>query len=117
MYTIISKKIIKLKKNYEFQKVYKEGKAFSTETAVLFMRKNGLDYNRLGISISKKVGNSVTRHRLKRLFLEAYRSLRKDFKVEGFDLVILARKNAADIKFARVLRDLQKLLSRGKLLK
>lgn len=117
MCTIKSGKIKKLKKNYQFQKVYKEGKALATETTVLFIYKNGLNYNRLGISISKKVGNSVTRHRLKRLYLEAYRFLREEIKGEGFDLVIVGRKNAADKNFAKVLSDLKKLLARGKLLK
>ena len=66
-----------LKKNADFQKVYNEGVSFANKYLVMYVRKNGTDGNRLGISVSKKVGNSVVRHRVTRLIRESYR-LRED---------------------------------------
>jgi len=57
----------------------------------------------------------VVRHRLKRLYLEAFRFLKKYIKKEGYDLVIIARKKAVDLSYAEAVRDLKKLLARGKL--
>ena len=50
-----------LKKNKDFQVVYKNGKSYANRYLVLYIRENGMDKNRLGISVSKKVGNSVVR--------------------------------------------------------
>lgn len=59
----------------------------------MYVRENGLGKNRLGISVSKKVGNSVVRHRLTRLIREAYRLKEEKFK-RGFDIVVIARMYA-----------------------
>ena len=53
-----------LKKNRDFQTVYKEGKSLANRYLVLYVRENGLAGNRLGISVSKKVGHSIVRHRI-----------------------------------------------------
>jgi ribonuclease P protein component len=71
----------------------------------------------LGISVSKKVGKSVIRHRLKRLYLEAFRSLLQAISKEGFDIVVIARKGAAGMSYSEAVRELQKLLAKGKLIK
>ena len=84
-----------LKKNADFQIVYKEGKSFANKYLVMYVKENGLDINRIGISVSKKVGNSVVRHRLKRLILESYR-LHEDIFNSGLDMVIIARNTAKD---------------------
>ena len=62
-----------LKKNRDFQNVYKKGTSFANRYLVMYVMDNGLEMNRVGISVSKKVGNSVVRHRVKRLIKEAYR--------------------------------------------
>lgn len=82
-----------LKKNRDFQTVYKEGKSFANRYLVLYVRENGLDKNRIGISVSKKVGNSIVRHRLTRLIRESYR-LQEDMFNSGLDMVVIARINA-----------------------
>ena len=84
-----------LKKNADFQKVYNEGVSFANKYLVMYLRKNGTDGNRLGISVSKKVGNSVVRHRVTRLIRESYR-LREDMFNSGLDMVVIARKGAKD---------------------
>ena len=84
-----------LKKNADFQLVYKSGKSFANKYLVMYVKENGLDRNRLGISVSKKVGNSVVRHRLKRLIKESYR-LHEDMFNSSLDMVIIARSTAKD---------------------
>ena len=53
-----------LKKNIDFQKVYKSGKSYANKYLVMYVLENGTDITRIGISVSKKVGNSIVRHRL-----------------------------------------------------
>lgn len=84
-----------LKKNADFQLVYKTGKSFANKYLVMYVKENGLEYNRIGISVSKKVGNSVVRHRLKRLIKESYR-LQEDMFNSSLDMVIIARTTAKD---------------------
>ena len=62
-----------LKKNHQFQFVYKNGKSYANKYLVMYVKENGTDRNRIGISVSKKVGNSVVRHRVTRLVRESYR--------------------------------------------
>ena len=62
-----------LKKNKDFQIVYRKGKSVANSYLVMYILPNNTDRNRLGISVSKKVGNSVVRHRLTRLIRESYR--------------------------------------------
>ena len=84
-----------LKKNKDFQVVYKNGKSYANRYLVLYIRENGMDKNRLGISVSKKVGNSVERNRARRLMKENYRFLKEHFQC-GFDLVVIARAGAKE---------------------
>ena len=84
-----------LKKNKDFQVVYKNGKSYANRYLVLYVRENGMDKNRLGISVSKKVGNSVVRHHLTRLIRESYRLQEEHFPC-GFDLVVIARAGAKE---------------------
>ena len=82
-----------LKKNRDFQLVYKEGKSLANRYLVLYVKENGLEKNRVGISVSKKVGNSIVRHRLTRLIRESYR-LQEDMFNSGLDMVVIARVSA-----------------------
>ena len=80
-----------LKNNRDFVNVYTSGKSYANKFLVIYTLKNNSDRNRLGISVSKKVGNSVIRHRLKRLIKESYRLHEKMFN-SGLDIVVIARK-------------------------
>lgn len=83
-----------LKKNRQFQFVYKNGKSYANRCLVMYVKENGLGINRIGISVSKKVGNSVVRHRVTRLIRESYR-LHENMFNSGLDMVIIARPGAA----------------------
>ena len=82
-----------LKKNEDFKKVFDEKHSSANKYLILYFRENKSDTNRLGIQVSKKVGNSVVRHRLTRLIRESYRLNENKFK-HGLDLVVIARSDA-----------------------
>ncbi len=104
----------RLKKNSDFQAVYRQGKSKAGYLTVFCCAKNDLPYARLGVSVSKKVGNSVVRHRLKRLIKEAYRLNEEHFQ-PGYDYVIIARKPAADKGFREIERSILKAAGSDKL--
>ena len=79
-----------LKKNKDFQIVYRNGRSCANRLLVMYVHPNGREKNRIGISVSKKVGNSVVRHRLTRLIRESYRISEEKFRC-GFDIIIIAR--------------------------
>ena len=87
-----------LKKNHQFQFVFRNGKSYANKYLVMYVKENGLDKNRIGISVSKKVGNSVVRHRLTRLVRESYR-LHEDIFNSGLDIVVVVRVNAKEIGY------------------
>ena len=87
-----------LKKNSDFQKIYREGKSYANRFLVMYVMENGTDCSRIGISVSKKVGGSVVRHRVKRLIKEAYR-LQEEMFNRGLDIVVIARVSAKEISY------------------
>ena len=84
-----------LKKNSEFQNVYQKRDSRANRLLVMYKAENGTDRFRIGISVSKKVGNSIVRHRLTRLIREAYRLNRGRFQT-GYDIVVVARAAARE---------------------
>lgn len=91
-----------LKKNRDFQSVYGEKKSRANKYLVMYIKKrNDEEENRVGISVSKKVGNSVVRHRLKRIIRESYR-LNCAQAVSGYDLVVIARESSKDKSYQEI---------------
>ena len=81
-----------LKKNSDFQQVYRRGTSYANRYLVMYRLENQLGRNRIGISVSKKVGNSVVRHHLTRLIRESYRLNEEKFCC-GYDIVVIVRVN------------------------
>ena len=90
-----------LKKNSDFKNVYNCGKSFANRLFVMYVLENGTKQNRIGISVSKKVGNSVIRHHITRLVRESYR-LHEDVFDSGLDIVVIARVNAKNATYKEV---------------
>jgi ribonuclease P protein component len=105
-----------LKKNYQFRFVYNKGKSIANRYLVMYVVKNNLDINRIGYSVSKKVGNSVVRSRVTRLLRESYR-LTEDKLECGFDIVVIARGAMKDAPFSEADRSLKHLMRKHKLFK
>ena len=85
-----------IKSNRDFVKIYREGKSYVNKLLVMYAVPSLTGgEGRIGISVSKKVGNSVVRHRVKRLIRESYRLNYKRFQ-NGYDIIVIARNTAKD---------------------
>ena len=90
-----------LKKNKDFQNVYNNGVSFANRYLVMYVLKNNTENNRIGISVSKKVGNSVIRHHITRLVRESYR-LHEDMFDSGLGIVVIARVAARHVGYKEI---------------
>ena len=84
---------VSLKRNNEFRRLYNKGTSSATPAMVIYCRRNGKQVNRLGITVSTKLGGAVRRNRIRRRLRETYR-LNEDKLRRGFDVVIVARTGA-----------------------
>lgn len=91
-YVFVMSEFVGLKKSSDFQRVYKNKDSRVNKLLVMYKVSNNLDCNRCGISVSKKVGNSIIRHKLKRQLKEIFR-LNNQLSY-GFDIVIVVRTSA-----------------------
>ncbi len=105
----------RLTKNFEYIKVYQAGRRWSSPFFTVYIKENGLDTTRLGVSVSKRIGNSVVRNRIKRRLKEVFKKNTKKIK-KGFDVVISAKKPARDADFWVVEKEVINLLKRGHML-
>ena len=92
------KRFPSIKRRQDFQAAYRGGKSFANKDVVMYVKRKDTPERRIGISVSKKVGNSVVRHRITRLIRESYRLNEEKF-VDGLDLVIIARPSAKEKNF------------------
>lgn len=90
-----------LKKNQDFRNVYGKGKSCANKYLVMYVLENETGRNRLGISVSKKVGNSIVRHRLTRLIRESYRLQEERYR-RGLDIVVIARAAAKEKNYHEI---------------
>ncbi len=95
------KRFNSLKKNRDFQTVYGKGKSFVNKYLIMYVYENGRQDTRIGISASRKFGNSVERHRFVRLVRESFR-LNQDRLKDGVDIVVVARAAAKEKKFDKI---------------
>ena len=105
-----------LKENHLFRRAYSRGKTAADSRLALYVRRNGQKNNRLGLTVSTKVGCAVVRNRVRRRLREIYR-LNEDKLVSGVDLVVVARVRAADSDYHQLERSFLKLADKLSLLK
>ncbi len=106
----------KIKKSRLFKKVYTMGRYFAEKYTVLYILKNKEEYNMVGYSVSKKVGNSVIRNRVKRLMRENFRRVSGDIK-PGHYIVFTARISCKDANYYDIKESMERALKRAKLYK
>lgn len=94
---------VSLKENRQFRRLYAKGKSVVSPSLVLYYRKTNGRENRLGITVSGKLGNAVTRNKIRRRLREIYRTNEERF-LPGCTLVVVARMRALDLAY----RDLEK---------
>lgn len=104
-----------LKKDSDFRKVYKYGKSIANKHLVMYTLENKSDTNRVGISVSKKVGKANVRNKARRRIKESYR-LNIDGKIkEGYDIVFIARIAIKDIDYINVEKSMKHLVKKANL--
>ncbi|TWM22102.1 Ribonuclease P protein component [Bacillus paralicheniformis] len=107
------KKRNRLKKNEDFQKVFKKGKSMANRQYVLYvLHQPEAKEFRVGLSVSKKIGNAVVRNRVKRLIRQVIQEERDLLKQEN-DYIIIARKPAADLSYEETKKSLQHLFRKS----
>ena len=90
-----------IKKNQDFQAVYQNGKSLANKFLVMYVKKTDRPETRIGISVSKKVGNSVVRHHITRLIRESFR-LHEDMVEAGLDIVVVVRAAAKEENYKTI---------------
>lgn len=109
------RKCERLTKNKEFKNVYKAGRRWSGPFFTMYIKKNGSNCTRLGVSVSKRVGNSVVRNRVKRRIKEIFRINMGKIK-KGFDIVVSTKPAISTAEFKDIEKELKRLLKRGHLI-
>ena len=105
----------RLKKNYEFKYVYNKGKVYSNYLLVLYIVKNKKDFNRVGFSVSKKVGKSVVRNKVKRRIRESYR-LNSECIKKGYNMVFISRVKANEATYREIEKAMISLYKKSQIL-
>lgn len=103
---------IGLKKNQDFKNVYSKGKSHANRLLVIYVLKNKLATNRVGFSVSKKVGNSVVRNRVRRLMRESFR-LNCCNICSGYDIIFISRVAAKDADYASIEKAMKSLFKKA----
>lgn len=100
-----------LARRRDFESVFREGASLSSKYLVIYARLNGLEFNRIGLAVGKKIGISVTRNRIRRLLREALRKVLSDIPVH-FDFVLIATRHTADGTFDDFVHILRRFVKR-----
>ena len=106
----------KLKKSWEFQRAYQKGSKYWNRYFVIYVLQNHFNHLRLGITVSKKVGKSVQRNRVKRLIRESFRQLRTQINVD-YDIVVVGRTPACRLTCQETQTALAHLFQKAAILK
>ena len=109
-------KVITLKRNGDFRRVYGRGKALSSPVLVVYYLKNRAGVCRIGITTSKKIGNAVERNRSRRVIREGVRAVLPRIK-PGYDFVFVARGRTKRVKSTDISAALLSVLSAEGLLR
>lgn len=105
----------RLRKNYEFRYVYNAGKVYANNLIVMYIVSNKSSCNKTGFSVSKKVGNSVIRNKVRRRMKESYRLNSERIK-KGYNIVFVSRVKASRSSYAEIEKAMLSLFKRAQLI-
>ena len=95
----------------DFERIYRDGKRLSGPSFAVFILPNGLERSRLGLTVTRKLGNAVVRNRSKRIVREIFRKNRQAFG-RGRDFIVNIRSGALERDYAGLERELVEIASR-----
>lgn len=114
------KKEYRIKDNSEFQQIFKKGKSFANRQLVIYFvnepEESHQTHFRVGLSVGVKIGNAVTRNRIKRYLRQSFREL-EDKILPSLNIIIIARQPTKDMTCREIKKSLTHLLSRQRLFK
>jgi|SRR5690625_750170 len=111
------KKKFRIKKNIEFQNIIDTGNSFANREFVIYYKEKSNQFNfRVGISVGKKIGNAVTRNKIKRYIREVFRELENEI-IENIDIIIIARNPTKGMNLQQFKKSILHLLHKQRLLK
>jgi ribonuclease P protein component len=111
------KKAYRIKKNNEFQYIFRHGKSFANRQLVIYYaEKPDQEHFRVGLSVGKKIGNAVMRNQIKRYLRQAFRELEQDIRPD-VDIIIIARQPTKEMGFGEMKKSLNHLLYKQRLFK
>lgn len=100
------KKKYRVKKNKEFQEIFQKGKSFANRQFVIYiLQRPDQQHFRIGLSVSKKLGNAVMRNQIKRYIRQAFYEMENDLR-NDYDYIIIARKPVTDMNFFEIKKSL-----------
>lgn len=106
-------KLQTVRNSRQFRQVYERGQKFHTSLFSVFVLKTEGNERRVGITVTRKIGNAVARNRCKRRLREALRTLLKDSAIlVGADLVVNAKSNLVEAEFGQIMDSLAKVIVR-----
>lgn len=104
-----------MKRNKTFRYVYRRGRSLPSKMLVMIYNKSKTGMVKVGFSVSKRIGNSVARNRIKRRLREAFRPFIPEIK-PGYDIIFIARDAVKEAEFGHISATMQNLLTRSGLM-
>ena len=108
------KKNFRVKREKDFKAIFKEGTSFANRKFVVYQLENQKNHFRVGLSVSKKLGNAVARNQIKRRIRHIIQNA-KGSLVEDVDFVVIARKGIENLEYAEMERNLLHVLKLSKI--
>ncbi len=104
------RKAQRVKSEKDFQLVFERGTSYANRQFVVYVyEKKDQPYFRIGLSVSKRLGNAVKRNQIKRYIRHSFLEMKKELK-QDVDYVIIARQQAKDLDFHQTKKSLQHVL-------